>query len=176
METERLIIRKFTPNDWKDLYEYLSQETIVKYEPYEIFTEEASRREAVRRSEDNKFWAVCLKGSEKLIGNIYLSEHEFDTWKLGYVFNQNYQGRGYATEAVGFLIDYTFKNYNARRIIAMCNPLNTPSWRLLERLGMRREGHLIQNIYFKRDKNGSPIWLDTYEYAILALEWLERSK
>jgi hypothetical protein len=68
METERLIIRKFCANDWKDLYEYLSQKETVKYEPYEIFTEEESRKEALNRSENDVFWAVCLKSSGKLIG------------------------------------------------------------------------------------------------------------
>ena len=53
----------------------------------------------------------------------------------------------------------------------MCNPLNKPSWKLLERLGFRREGHLIKNIYFKKDSLGDPIWSDTYEYGILAEEW-----
>ena len=61
METERLMIRRFEPDDWQDLYEYLSQEEVVKYEPYEVFTEEASKQEAVRRSGDDNFRAVCLK-------------------------------------------------------------------------------------------------------------------
>ena len=171
METERLLIRRFTPDDWRDLYEYLSQEAVVKYEPYEVFTEESSKEETVRRSTDNNFWAVCLKDSMKLIGNIYLSKQEFGTWELGFVFNANYHGMGYATEASHAIIDDAFRNQNARRIVAFCNPLNTPSWKLLERLGMRREGHLRQNIYFKRDNAGRPIWQDTYEYAILAAEW-----
>ena len=174
METKRLIIRRFTPDDWQDLHEYLSQPQTVEYEPYDIFTETASKKEAVRRSEDNNFLAVCLKDCGKLIGNIYLSKQDFDTYELGYVFNQNYHGMGYATEAAAFLIDDIFRNHNARRVIAMCNPLNKPSWRLLERLGFRREGHLIQNIYFKRDKSGNPIWSDTYEYGILASEWFAR--
>jgi RimJ/RimL family protein N-acetyltransferase len=42
----------------------------------------------------------------------------------------------------------------------------------LERLKMRREGHLRTNIYFKLDDQGQPIWNDTYEYAILKDEWL----
>ena len=172
--TKRLIIRRFKPDDWQDLYEYLSQKQTVKYEPYDIFTESASKQESARRSKDNDFWAVCLKNCEKLIGNIYLSGQEFETWELGYVFNQNYHGMGYATEAAACLIDDVFKNHNARRVTAMCNPLNIPSWRLLERLGFRREGHLIQNIYFKRDENGNPIWSDTYEYGILAEEWNHR--
>ena len=174
METKRLIIRKFIPDDWQDLYEYLSQTQVVKYEPYDVFTEAESIQEAVRRSEDDRFWAVCLKDCGKLIGNICLSKQDFDTWELGYVFNQNYQGMGYATEAAAFLIDYVFKNHNARRITAMCNPLNKPSWKLLERLGLCREGHLIQNIYFKKDENGNPVWSDTYAYGILISEWITR--
>ena len=69
------------------------------------------------------------------------------------------------------LLEDIFRNKNARRVIAMCNPLNEPSWKLLERLRLRREGHLIKNIYFKRDKADNPIWIDTYEYAIISDEW-----
>lgn len=58
-----------------------------------------------------------------------------------------------------------------RRVVAMCNPENISSWKLLERLKMRRKGHLLKNIYFKVDENGEPIWIDTYEYGILADEW-----
>ena len=130
-----------------------------------------SRLEAVRRSNDPAFWAVCLKDSGKLIGNLYLAGQPFDTWELGYVFNARYQGKGYATEAAASLLDHAFGRLGARRVTAMCNPLNTASWRLLERLGMRREGHLIRNIWFKRDEHVEPIWADTYEYAILAEEW-----
>lgn len=174
METQRLLIRKFKPEDWKDLYEYLSQKEVVKFEPYEVFTEDESKKEAVNRSENNSFWAVCLKDTGKLIGNVYLAKGEFDTWELGYVFNGNYQGKGYATEAAFLLVDNAFKNENAHRVIAMCNPLNSASWKLLERLGLRREGHLKQNIYFKTDSSGAPIWADTYEYGILANEWQEQ--
>lgn len=171
METERLLIRRFSPNDWQDLFEYLSQKDVVKYEPYGVFTEDASREEAINRSKNESFWAVCLKDTGKLIGNIYLSKQEFDTWELGYVFNKNYQGKGFATEAAKALLNYIFKNMGAHRVVAMCNPLNEPSWKLLERLGMRREGYLIKNIYFHIDNNNQPIWQDTYEYAILASDW-----
>lgn len=54
-----------------------------------------------------------------------------------------------------YLLD--IENLNVRRIIAMCNPENTPSWKLMERLQMRRKGILLKNIYFKTDKNGNPI-------------------
>jgi RimJ/RimL family protein N-acetyltransferase len=90
---------------------------------------------------------------------------------LGYVFNASYHGKGYATESAKALLDLAFRDSKARRIIAMCNPENESSWRLLERLHMRREGHLIKNIFFKVDESNTPIWQDTYEYAILAQEW-----
>ncbi|MGF7144489.1 RimJ/RimL family protein N-acetyltransferase [Anaerotaenia torta] len=171
MRTKRLLIRRFLPDDWQDLFEYLSQEEVVKYEPYEVFTEEQSRQEAIRRSERPDFWAVCLQDTGRLIGNVYLAKQEFGTWELGYVFNKNYQGNGYATEAAKALIEDSFENHDAHRVVAMCNPLNTASWKLLERLGLRREGYLKKNIWFFKDENDSPIWQDTYEYAVLKEEW-----
>jgi len=176
VDTARLHLRPFRPGDWPDLYEYLFQEAVVRYEPYEVFTEEAARREALSRSKNSSFWAVCLKDGGKLIGNIYLAKQEFDTWELGFVFNQTYQGNGYATEAAFALVDDVFKNRRAYCVTALCNPLNAPSWKLLERLGMRREGHRIQNVYFKRDEAGLPLWVDTFEYGILSCEWQERGK
>ncbi len=174
LETERLVIRRFKEEDWKDLYEYLSDEEVVRYEPYQAFSIEASQNEAKSRAENPAFLAVCLKENNKLIGNIYFAKQEFKTWEIGYVFNRSYQGRGYATEAANAVIAYGFNTRGARRIVAMCNPLNTASWRLLERLGMRREGHLKQNIYFKKDEKGNPIWSDTYEYAILKDEYIKQ--
>ena len=176
METDRLLIRRFIPDDWHDLYEYLSQEEVVKFEPYETFTEDKSKQEAIRRSKDDNFWAVCLKSSGKLVGNVYLSKQDFDTWELGYVFNANFHGNGYATEAARILMDDIFTKQNAHRVVAMCNPLNVPSWKLLERLGMRREGHLIKNIYFKKDVDNQPIWVDTFEYGLLSSEWFVQVK
>lgn len=176
IETQRLMVRRFTPEDWKDLYEYLSDPKVVFYEPYEVFTEDGCRSEAIRRSKDDAFWAVCLKENKKLIGNIYLSKQDFDTWELGYVFNSSYQGKGYANESARAVVNYAIKQFNAWRIIAMCNPTNEKSWRLLERLNMRKEGHLKQNIYFKTDDNDRPIWQDTYEYGVLSSEWITFSK
>jgi len=172
METERLIIRRFHVNDREDLYVYLSQEETVKYEPYEIFKEEEFKREALKRAGSGSFWAVCLKSSAKLIGNIYLEEKGFEAWELGYVFNADFLGQGYAIEAVRALIDYAVREKTAR-IVAMCNPLNERSLKLLERVGMRKEGLLLQNIYFKKDEQGFPIWQDTCEYAILRGEWIK---
>lgn len=174
LETERLILRRFRQSDWRDLFEYLSQPEVVRYEPYDVYSAEECRRESLDRSRNEAFWAVCLKENGKLIGNLYFERQEpveYLTWELGYVFNPLYHGQGYATESCRRILRYAFEQLGAHRVIARCNPGNAPSWRLLRRLGMRREGHLRKNIFLKRDEYGQPIWVDTYEYAILAKEW-----
>lgn len=169
--TDRLVIRRFERDDWPGLFEYLSDSEVVRFEPYDVYSEDRAKEEALRRSGDESFHAVCLRQDGRLIGNLYLGQGGFDTWELGYVFNRRYQGQGYVTEGARALMDYAFSNLGARRIVAMCSPENPRSWKLLERLQMRREGLLLKNVYFKKDENGEPIWLDTYEYALLKSEW-----
>lgn len=174
LETERLILRRFSPDDWKDLYEYLSDEKVVRYEPYGVFGEQESRREAALRSKQEAFRAVCLKSTGKMIGNVYFRQKEPKeslTWELGYVFNPAYWGKGYAAESCRAVLRYAFEQRGVRRVVAFCNPLNTASWKLLDRLSLRREGHLVKNVFFRRDAFGRPLWQDTYEYAILSEEW-----
>ncbi len=168
--TNRLIIRGFAGNEGYDLYEYLSDKEVVKYEPYRPFSLQQAMAEAKRRTDDKSFLAVALKNG-KLIGNLYLSKGEYGTWEIGYVFNRNYWKQGYAGESTEALIHYLFEKENAWRIIAKCDPMNTNSWSLLERLGFRREGHLLKNLYFFQDEHGKPIWKDTFEYGILKEEW-----
>jgi RimJ/RimL family protein N-acetyltransferase len=53
----------------------------------------------------------------------------------------------------------------------LCNPENADSWRLLERLGMRREGFFRKKAFFRTDEAGNPLWHDAYEYAVLEESW-----
>lgn len=170
IESARLFIRYFEESDSSDLFDYLSKEEVVRYEPYKPYLYEEAVQEAKRRAEDQNFYAVVLR-TGKVIGNLYLAKGEFDTWELGYVFNSDFWGKGYAFESAKTLITFVFENFGARRIIARCNPLNEPSWKLLEHLTFRREGNLIKNCYFFKDDNGNPIWQDTYEYGLLKEEW-----
>ncbi|XMB25743.1 GNAT family N-acetyltransferase [Paenibacillus sp. BR2-3] len=120
--------------------------------------------------------SICLNSSGQMIGNLYFNQQEpeaFQTWELGYVFNSDYQGKGLATESCRELLKYGFETLKIRPVIAKCNPYNVSSYRLLERLGFRREGHALQTVYFKFDSKGQPIWHDTYTYALLRNEWLD---
>jgi len=174
--SDRLVIRKFNEDDWQDLYEYLSQESVIRYEPYDVCNEDESKEEAIYRSQNDAFWAVCLKENNKLIGNVYFQQQgpkEFLTWEIGYVFNPVYHGKGYATEACKRVLKYGFEQLGTHRVIGKCNPENASSWRLLERLSMRREGHFRKPSYFKKTIDGKAIWHDAYQYSILEEEWFD---
>ena len=174
MGTERLIIRNFKAEDWEDLYEYLSSEEVLRFEPASASSEEDCRKLALERARGNIFLAVCLKETLKMIGHIYFGRvepFEYKTWEIGYIFNPLYYGMGYATEASRRILKYGFEQLNAHRIIGMCDPENYASWKLLERLCMRREGYFKKPAFFRKDISGKPIWHDAYHYAILSEEW-----
>ena len=86
--------------------------------------------------------------------------------EIGYVFDPAYAGQGYATEASRELLRICFEDVGVRRVIAQCFADNTASWRLMERLGMRREQHTKQD---SLHRNGQ--WLDGMMYALLTEEW-----
>jgi RimJ/RimL family protein N-acetyltransferase len=86
--------------------------------------------------------------------------------ELGWVLDPAYAGHGYATEAVRALLRYCFNELGVRRVIANCFLDNDASWRLMERVGMRRETHAIAESLHR-----SGAWLDTVGYALLADEW-----
>ena len=174
LESERLCVRSFRNSDWQDLYEYLSHKEVLKYEPGDVSSKEDCIKLAGERSQGDSFWAVCLRENNKMIGHVYFCQKEpgeFLTWEIGYIFNPAYYGQGYATEACRRILQYGFKQLGAHRIIALCNPENGASWKLLERLDMRREGHLIKPAYFRKTPDGKPIWHDAYQYAILSDEY-----
>ena len=172
LTTPRLTLRAFEAADGPALWAYLKDPQVVRYEPYEPFTRAAAQREARRRAKDPAFIAVCLTQTGRLIGNLYLGACEEGGYSLGYVFHREVWGQGYATEAARGLLAYAFQTLGAHRVSAQCNPKNRASVRVLQRLGMRREGRLRQNISFQRDPaTGEPVWQDTLLYALLREEW-----
>jgi RimJ/RimL family protein N-acetyltransferase len=176
LTTSRLLIRRFRASDAAGLHSYLSRPDAVRFEPYPVQTAADCERLAAERAQSPAFWAVCLRDGE-LVGNLYLERCEppaWHTWELGYVFHPDHWGRGYASEAAAGLVTACFTQWHAHRVEARCDPLNRASWRLLERIGMRREGHLHQNASFAHDEAGDPIWKDTYLYAVLSREWTPR--
>ena len=166
IETERLVLRVFTETDYDDLYEYLSQLRDNEFEGYPGITYETGREHLKYRVNSEEFYAIVLKETGKVIGNIYYGKRDFEAREIGYIVNQNFQRKGYALEAVTAVIDNAFAN-GVHRVFAECDPRNECSWKLLERAGLDREAHFRKNVFFQRDALGKPKWKDTYVYAKL---------
>lgn len=166
IETKELIIRNFKLSDENDLCEYMLQRVNTEFESYPDFTSEKAKKEIEFRSQSDEFFAIELKKEHKVIGNIYLGKRDFNARELGYVLNEKYQHRGYGSEASKAIIEYMFKQ-GIHRIYAECAPQNTYSWKLMEKVGMKREAHFRKNVSFHKDENGNPIYWDTYVYAVL---------
>lgn len=140
-ETNRLILRSYQKNDLNDLYEYLSDPDVVKYEPYKPMTLPETEENLDWRISTDEMGAVERKSDHKMIGNVYLGKREFAA--------------------------LAFQN-GIHRIYAECDPQNENSWQLLASLGFLREAHLSKNVYFWKDEDNHPIWKDTYIYARLS--------
>lgn len=167
IETKRLLLRPFTAADGEDLYSYLSDPEVVRFEPYDVFTKADAEKEAARRAGDPNFFAVVLKKTGHVIGNLYFAPSEYEKYEFGYVLSRAYWKNGYATEAADALLRDAFARKKLHRVEAYCHPDNVNSWHLLERLGFKREAHLRRDIWFRKDEAGAPIWQDTYIYGLL---------
>lgn len=171
--TQRLVVRAFRPDDCHDLFEYLSDERVYRFEPGEPVDLAEAQQLAADMSTSPDFWAVELQAERKVIGQIYfkhLQPKHLMTWELGYILSPRYQRQGYASEAAAALVRYGFSATQIHRVVAHCNPENTASWKLLEKIGFRREGLHRKANFFRRDAAGQPIWTDTFDYAMLASE------
>ena len=166
IETNRLLLRPFAQSDYDDLYELLAQRREELFEGYPGITYENGREHLAYRVGSEEFYAIEEKASGKVIGNVYCGHRDFAGRELGYIVNKNYQRRGYAAEAVRAVLEAAFAA-GTHRVYAECDPRNICSWGLLEYLGFTREALLRQNIFFRRDEAGCPIWQDTYVYGLL---------
>lgn len=174
IETRRLVLRPFYETDCADLYEFLSQLKDDEFEPYPDISPESGREHLKERLGSEEYYAIELKASGKVIGNVYCGKRDFEAKEIGYIVNRDFRRKGFAAEALSAVIDRFFRD-GVHRIYAECDPRNKPSWRLLEKIGLRREAHLKKNVFFFRDENGAPIWKDTYVYALTEDDMKDRS-
>lgn len=164
--TERLVLRPFKETDYDDLFAFLVQLKDDEFEGYPGITYESGKEHLAYRVDSEEFYAIELKETGKVIGNIYYGNRDFESKEVGYIVNKDFQRKGYATEALKAVIENAFHT-GVHRVFAECDPRNICSWKLLEKVGLEREAHFKQNIYFEKDENGNPKWKDTYVYALV---------
>ena len=173
LETPRLVLRELRADDAREIQEYAGDVEVVRHldwGPNTLADTEqflalasASRGETPRTA---YHLATVLKSSGRLIGGcrIEIRSPTHAAGDLGYVLARTAWGRGYATEAGGALLEFGFERLALHRIWATCDVENHASARVLEKIGMRREGQLRQNVRRKGE------WRDSYLYAILGPE------
>jgi RimJ/RimL family protein N-acetyltransferase len=174
LETPRLMIRRFKPQDLKDFAAYRNHPEVARYQSWSTYTLEDAKKlfnemKNINPALPGRWFQFVIeeKQSKKIIGDCGLKVHEKDDKQadIGYTLANEFQGKGYATEAIQRILEYCFEVLKLHRVTATTDVLNDSSVRLLKRVGFRQEGHFIENIFFKG------AWGDEYLFAMLSAEW-----
>lgn len=176
-ETDRLVLRRFTPDDVDAVHAYHSRPDVARYQYWEPrsrdeVTDEVDKWIGADGSDETReamVFAVTLKDSAVLVGDMVLlfRDREARQGEIGFTFNPDHGGNGYATEAAIAVMGIGFEAFGLHRIFGRCDARNAASWRLMERLGMRREAHFREHALFKG------VWDEEFYYAMLAREWTD---
>jgi RimJ/RimL family protein N-acetyltransferase len=175
LDTDRLLLRELEESDAPAVNVWESDPQVVRYQSNDT----SSLEESLARIRKNRVraaggaprslyeLAVVRREDEQVIGRVGMSiqrpEHrEAEVW---FVFRRDCWGRGYALEAMRALVDHAFGVLGLHRLYGDCDPRNTGSFRLMERLGMKREAHLRENWWLKGE------WCDSWIYGLLDREW-----
>ena len=175
IRTERLLLRPFAPNDFAPLFAIYSREDVARYLYWgprdeahvrEMLAQRIAER-ALAQEGDRLSLATVLQATGELIGNVVLqwTSAEHAQGEVGFAFHPDRHGHGYATEAVRPMLAIAFEHLGLHRVIGRTEARNDASARLMERLGMRREAHLVENEWVKDE------WQSELVYAILDREW-----
>ena len=172
---QRVVLRRFQPQDVTEFVAYRSRPKVARYQswdaPYPPDQGERFVRQMMMRHPDTPGewfqFAVVLRAAGQLAGDCAAMPRADDPsqCEIGFTIAPRYQGHGYSTEAVRLLVGYLFAVRGKHRIIAYCDARNAASVAVLERLAMRREGHLRQSTWAKGE------WTDDLLYALLHDEW-----
>jgi len=181
-ETEHLLLRPITESDLDDNYEIMKDADDIRY----LLTDAPGKaqcleyiRHAINKTHEepqNEYhFAVVLKGTQRVIGCCNLSKIPVQQGSLsGAVIHRDFRGKGYGGEVVGFMLKLAFEDLGLRRVISCCDTRNIPSYRCMEKQGMRREGHLVQaRLPSKRE---SDFFGDEYAYGMLREEYMRIHK
>ena len=183
IETERLTLRKFSDRDADDILAFSSDPSLAQHlhlaqhlrafpgPTFDSVKEYLRVQEqlALGSPEQCVDLAVELKSERRVIGLMTMVCHADQQGEVGFAIHGAYQRKGYATEALRALLEHGFTEMGFHRIFSSTGRMNISSWMLLERVGMRKEAVFLQDHL----ENGQ--WHDSFVYAMLKSDWLERS-
>ncbi|WP_245304137.1 GNAT family N-acetyltransferase [Hoeflea olei] len=180
LDTARLRLRPFSSADVDAVHAYHRLDAVARFQFWEPRTREEVatevddwvRQHMAAQGEDCAVFAVTLKQDGTLIGDmvLFFRDREARQGEIGFTFHPGFGGQGYATEAARAVLGFGFGPCGLHRIFGRCDARNAASWRLMERLGMRREAHFREHALFKGE------WDQEYYYALLAREWAEQDR
>jgi len=176
LETRRLVLRPFRESDLETFIAYRNMPEVARYQGWRLPYSREQACEILNHVRDRDHpgrgdWsqlAVETKASGEMIGDVAIFVFPYDDRqaRLGFTIVPWHWRKGFALEATNRLLSYLFEECDFHRVTADCDPLNTPSWRLLEKAGFRREAHHVASYPM-----GESQWNDEYVYAMLASEW-----
>jgi len=182
--TSRLSLRRLTENDLETTWSYRKLPEVTEWITSGPQDFETYRTQFLESGKINRDIAVQISapdGQAQIIGTVMI--YIKDAWgqrevaeqtvaveaELGWSFDPQFAGRGYATEAVSKVIELCFEELGLRRVVAGCFAANEPSVRLMERVGLRREAFEKANSLHRSGQ-----WMDSYSYALLKDEFSDR--
>jgi RimJ/RimL family protein N-acetyltransferase len=177
-ETPRLRARAFRQADLEAFVAYRADPDVERYQSWSDYTLEDGQAliDSMRGLEPGvpgRWFQFALedRADATLVGDLALKvdENEPREAEVGFSLAPARQGQGYATEALVALLHYAFETLELHRVVAVTDALNAPAAALLGRVGMRREGHFVENVFFKG------AWGSEFLFAMLAREWRARS-
>jgi len=175
--TERLSIRRLALGDAEAVFNYRSDPMISRYQNWEPESVGEVQKFIVGLDEigvdtPGQWYQLGLsvRDSGELAGDcgIHVQVHDPRQVEVGITLAREFQGGGLATEALSAVFGYLFTTLEKHRVFGSVDPRNAASLALLERVGMRREAHFVESLWFKGD------WADDVIYAILRREYIEQ--
>jgi RimJ/RimL family protein N-acetyltransferase len=175
LSTERLLLRPFVPDDFDAVFAMQSDPDVTRWLYWGPRSEEEVRAAlelkiaatAIVTEDDPLFLAAVRTDTGALVGDFVLglASEQHATGEIGFIVHPDHHGHGYATEGAAVLLRLAFDELGLHRVIGRAEARNAGSARVLEKLGMRREAHLVENEWVRGE------WQSELVYAILDREW-----
>ena len=174
IDTERLQIRNLKYSDLEDFLFYRSNPDVTKYQGFDTMTFEQAE-DFIESQKDRLFgnlgewvqYGIENKQSGKLIGDCAIKLDSFDPRiaEIGVTISHVEQNKGYAKETIKAILKFLFSLKDFHRVVGIVDAENEASIKMLESIGFKKEGHFIENIFFKGK------WGSEFQYAMLKKDW-----